>query len=253
MVVFAFCTAVPSCYVSKNSDFFKNLTTDTLVDGYSVDHEKILLKPNDLLLIKVSSMNPETDASFNNAIHEKFGNSGGEKNEGGFLVNENGEINVRFLGNIKVEGLTKLELKNKLENELKPFMKEPIVNIAFLNKKVTVIGQVVNPKIISINDNNTTLFDVIANCGNLKEDANTNDLVIIRDSGSKKMVKHINLEDRTFLNSPWYYVKFDDVIYVKRDNKKLDKEIRKRELQTAVSLTASVFSLAVLVLNLIKK
>ncbi len=251
--LYVFCTMNTSCYVSKNTDFLHNLTKDTLIEKYKLNNNGLTIKPNDILSIHVSSVNPDLDANFNSSSNEKINVTGSEINESGFLVSENGEINVHFIGKMKVEGLTKDELKRKLENELKSFMKDPIVNVGFLNKKVTVIGQVVNPRILTIVDNSTTIFDVIASCGNLKEDANSNDLIIIRDSAEKKIIKHINIEDHNFINSPWYYVKFDDVIYVKKDSRKLEKDMRKRELQTVVSLTASVFSLVVLVLNLIKK
>ncbi len=252
-LAFVVCVINSSCYVSKNADFLHDLSQDSLIEKYSQNNVICIIKPNDVLFIKVSSASADLDAIFNAASNEKINEAGTDKNGNGFLVNENGEINIHFLGKIKVEGLSKNQLKNKLENELKPFMKDPIVNVGFLNKKVTVLGQVVNPRILNISDNQTSIFDVIASCGNLKDGANTSDLIIVRDSAYKKMVKHINIENHSFVNSPWYYVKSDDIIYVKKDNKKLDKDIRKRELQTAVSLTASVFSLVVLVLNLIKK
>jgi polysaccharide export outer membrane protein len=193
------------------------------------------------------------DLGINNASKSILGNGVNDFSTNGYLINDKGEINIHYLGFIYVEGLTLNELTKKLERDLIPYLREPIVTIEILNKKITIIGQVITPRIMSIKNDQISVFDVIASCGNLKDDADTKDVIIIRDSGSSKIVKHLNLQNHLFLSSPWFYVKSDDIVYFKKDTNKFDKDIRKRELQTVVSLATSIFSLGILVLNLIKK
>ena len=115
------------------------------------------------------------------------------------------------------------------------------------------MGEVATPKVIYMNMEEMTLLDAIVNCGDLKENAVANDVLIIRDSLSHKIVKHINLEDHSFFSSPWYYVKPDDIVYVKKNTVETDKEEKRRTLQTTISLIASMTSLLVIVLNVLLK
>lgn len=242
-----------SCFTSKNTSFINDLTADTVIENLIVDHIEVKISKNDILGINVSSLNSEMDLGINNSSKNILGNGINDLPTNGFLINDKGEINIHYLGFVYVEGLTLKELTTKLEKELLPYLREPIVSVQILNKKITVIGQVTTPRIMSINNNHISLFDVIASCGNLKDDADTKDVIIIRDSGTGKIVKHVNMQNHSFLSSPWFYVKSDDVVYFKKDINKFDKDVRKREVQTVVSLATSIFSLGILVLNLIKK
>ncbi len=244
---------VSSCFTSKNTSFLNDFTTDTIIQKNIVYNIETKICKSDILGINVSSLNSEMDLGINNASKSISGNGVNDFSTNGYLINDKGEINIHYLGFIYVEGLTLNELTKKLERDLIPYLREPIVSIQILNKKITIIGQVITPRIMSIKNDQVSVFDVIASCGNLKDDADTKDVIIIRDSGSSKIVKHVNLQNHSFLSSPWFYVKSDDIVYFKKDTNKFDKDIRKRELQTVVSLATSIFSLGILVLNLIKK
>ena len=160
-------------------------------------------------------------------------------------------IEIHYLGNIKVVGLSLKDLKTKLELELLPFMKDPIATVQYTNKKITVMGEIPYPKVITLNEEEMSLFDAIVNCGDLKESSNPRDIIIIRDSINKKIIKHIDLENHDILNSPWYYVKANDVIYIKKDPTKINKEESARKFQTTMSLIASLLSLSAIVLNIL--
>jgi len=75
------------------------------------------------------------------------------------------------------------------------------------------------------------------------------DLMIIRDSADHKIIKHINLEDHGILSSPWYYVKSDDIVYIKQDAMKFEKDERRLRVQTTVSLLVAITSVIVLLAN----
>ena len=153
----------------------------------------------------------------------------------------------------KVVGLTRKQLSKNLEKELLPYMKEPIVSVQYLNRKVTVLGEVVTPKIIYMSEGKMPLIDVIVSCGDMKENAIAQDIMIIRDSSNQKIIKHINLEDNSIFSSDWYYSKPDDIVYIKKNSAQIDKEERKRTFQTTISLVASMSSLLVIILNILLK
>ena len=234
-----------SCTAPKNTTYFNKLVRDTVIQTNLIKFPELIIQKNDLLGISVSSLNTELDEKFNKTGMIKSGFQFGD----GFLVNENGSINIHFLGFVQVEGLTRNQLREKLEKELTPFLKEPIVTIQYLNKKVTVMGEVKAPQVVFLTEEYTPLIDVLVKCGDLGKDAFVNDVMVIRDSINFKQIKHINLEDHSLLSSSWYYVKPNDVVYVKSDISKTYKEERMRSVQTLVSLGVSVFSLIIIILN----
>jgi polysaccharide export outer membrane protein len=237
--------SIQSCTAPKNTTYFNKLVRDTVIQTNLIKFPELIIQKNDLLGISVSSSNTELDEKFNKTGMIKSGVQFGD----GFLVNENGSINIHFLGFVQVEGLTRNQLREKLEKELTPFLKEPIVTIQFLNKKVTVMGEVKAPQVVFLTEEYTPLIDVLVKCGDLGKDAFVNDVMVIRDSINFKQIKHINLEDHSLLSSSWYYVKPNDVVYVKSDISKTYKEERMRSVQILVSLGVSVFSLIIIILN----
>jgi polysaccharide export outer membrane protein len=98
-----------------------------------------------------------------------------------------------------------------------------------------------------------TLTDAIVNSGELKENANIKDVLIIRDSGSSKIVKHINLENHSIFLSEWFYLKPNDIVYVRKDTKLIVKQERRQQIQTTFSLLASILSIGVVIINLLIK
>ena len=88
-----------------------------------------------------------------------------------------------------------------------------------------------------------TLVDALVNAGDLKETADRAKVMVIRDSNDVKQVKHLNLESHEVVASPWFYMQPNDIVYVMPRTDKIDKEERKRNIQTTASLIISGLSL----------
>ena len=123
-----------SCFTSKNTSFLNDLTADTVIRNIIFDHSEAKISKNDLLGINISSLNGEMDLGINNSSKRISGNGVSDLPTNGFLINDNGEINIHYLGFVYVEGLTLKELTKKLEKDLIPYLREPIVSVQFLNK-----------------------------------------------------------------------------------------------------------------------
>ena len=245
-----------SCTVNKSFTYFKSLNKDTSITSVIYNDIESKIQKKDLIGINISSLNSEMDATFNSSSKVVSSSSGVVLNSNSnpsFMVDENGEINIHYLGYVKVEGLTLKELKLKLEHDLLPFFKEPIITIQYLNKKITLMGEFNIPRVISLSEDKMTLTDAIVNSGELKENANIKDVLIIRDSGSSKIVKHVNLEDHSIFSSQWFYLKPNDIVYVRKDTKLIDKQERRQQIQTTFSLLASILSIGVVIINLLIK
>lgn len=146
-----------------------------------------------------------------------------------------GNILIHMLGSVHVEGLSRNELKQK---ELLPYMKEPIVGVQYLNHKITVIGFVERPQVITLTGEQMPLLDALVTSGDLKDVAKRDDIMIIREQGDQKQIKHNNLQDQLF-SSPWYYLQSNDIVYVMPDKNRSDKDEKRRTLQTTMALIVS--------------
>lgn len=240
-----------SCKVTKPSAYFSTLKKDTTLTGLvSADFEPKIMK-GDRLAIVVSSLSTLEDALFNSAAASGGVATGGTTG-GGFVVQQDGTVLLHRLGAVQIAGLTRKELRTMLQEKLLAYMKEPIVQVNFLNHKITVMGEVGKPGIINLSDEPLSVIDALLLSGDVKPGAKRNNIAIIREVGSEKKVKYINLEDNSIFSSPLYYVQPNDIILVSAETEKFVKEEKRKKLQTTLSLVASGVSFLLIILSRIK-
>ena len=236
--------ALQSCKVTKPSAYFKTLTIkDTTIQNFvKNDFESVIVK-GDELSITVSSLSVIEDAIFNSA------QAVNKDGRGGYSVQQDGTITLHRLGAIKAEGFTRKELAKKIQNGLLAYTKEPIVQVEYLNHKLTIIGEVRSPQVLKLPQDQITILEALVLSGDITLDGVRNNITIIREEGTDKKVKHINLEDHSIFTSPWYYVKPNDIILVSANYKKLETEARKQKLQNTLALVTTGLSLVLVVLS----
>ena len=238
-----------SCKVTQPSSYFKNLKKDTTLAGSVTSDFELKIMKGDRLSITVSSLSTAEDAFFNSA-----GSVGGSSaKSGGYVVQEDGAVLLHRLGKVQAAGITRKELSRKLEDKLLAYMKEPIVQVNFLNHKVTVMGEVRTPQILNMPDEPLTIIDALILSGDVTANAKRNNIAIIREEGTERKVKHINLENNSIFSSPLYYLQPNDIILVSAETEKFEKEERRKKLQTTLSLVASGVSFLLIILNRVVK
>ena len=242
-----------SCTVTKPSQYFANLKKDTtLTNAVSADFELKIMK-GDRISISVTSLSSLEDALFNSAGAGGGASGGTAVKGGGYLIQQDGNVLLHRLGTVQAAGFTRRELSKKLEVQLLAFMKEPIVQISFLNHKVTVMGEVRTPQVISMTDEPLSIIDALILSGDVTPNAKRNNIAIIREEGNTRKVKHVNLEDNSIFSSPLYYVQPNDIILVSADNERFEKEENRRKIQTTLSFVASGISLLIIILDRVIK
>jgi len=225
-----------SCTPAKHSYYFQGLDKDTTISGFIPDTYESKIKKRDVLSIQVTSLSAAEDLMFNQSAI-----GGASATTPGYIVDEQGKVLFHRLGEILVEGLTRKELKQKLQKDLLPYMKEPIVNVNYLNHKVTVIGSVGEPKIIDIPREQMPLIDILVLSGDITSEGLRNGIVVIRELENQKQVKRLNLEDLSIFKSQWYYVQPNDIIYVRADEEKQKRKDRSARIQSNIGfITAGV-------------
>ncbi len=212
LVVSVISLLLSSCVTLKKNTYFQGIQNDTTLHNLVTKDLEPKIQNGDLLSITVSSLSPE-----NTTIYNAPQNAEGTMT--GYLVDENGDIDFIKLGTIHVAGMTRRELKVKLQKELTPYLSQAVVAIGFLNRHVTVIGPS-STQVVPLVNNDMTLLDALATNGGIVEKGKANDILVIRENGNSKTFKKIDLTDQSVFYSPYYYLKPDDIIYVKPNNRK---------------------------------
>lgn len=211
--------AASACGPSRNITYFSNLKTsgDTTEEIKNKVDTKI--QPDDLLSITVSSLNPEANLLFNSGVLQSSGSGAsaapvvGKLNEG-YLVDKNGCINFPVLGTIKLAGLSKEQATNKMTTEIKQHIKDPIVNVRLLNFRITVIGEVSRPSTFAIPTERVNLVEALALAGDMTAFGKRDNVLLIRESNGVRTTTRVNLNDKNVLDSPYYYLQQNDILYV---------------------------------------
>jgi len=231
-----------SCAPSIETRYFKTLTKDTTISAYITPGLDTRIRKDDILGINISSISHAEDDLFNVTP-----TPGVEKP--GYPLDKDGNIHLHRIGTIHAEGLTRKELATQIKKDLEPYLTDAIVSVYYLNRKVTVAGEITSPKVLPMPEDQMTLIDALVNCGDFKITSLRTDLLIIRDSSDKKVVKHVNMEDHAILNSPWFYLQPNDIVIVNPDTRKAEREDRRTRFQANWALITSGVSLILIVLS----
>ncbi len=87
---------------------------------------------------------------------------------GQYTINTEGKIEYKFVGDILITGLTKVQLKEKLVGILSEFLIEPDVNVgivAYLSKVIYVVGEVGNPGKFYMRGNTIKVREALVQAG----------------------------------------------------------------------------------------
>lgn len=218
------------------------------------------IMPKDLLTIVVSTTDPAASAPFYRKLGQDkettTSSNVGMQNLDllGYLVDNNGEIDFPVLGKIKVTGMTTRECEALLRDKLKPYLKEtPLVTVTSSNYKFSVLGEVNAPGTYTVQDEKVTIFEAIAQAGDMTLFSIRDDVQLLReDSEGRRQVIHLNLNDANITQSPYFYLQQNDVIYVKPTKAKVRTNTFNSNASMWITILSVLTSVTSLVLALTK-
>lgn len=211
----------------RDLTYFKDVGQESYMTIESSPFEEPKIVAGDLLDIKVSTLNPETNVLFNYGVlsAERRGEAQvmQDPSTRGYIVDPDGFIDFPTLGAIKVAGLNKEEVKSLLKEKMSTLVKDPKIEIRFLNFKVTVIGEVNRPSTFTVANERITILEALGLAGDMTAFALRENVLIIRETPDGKALYRFNMGKKDVLSSPYFYLKQNDVIYVEADKKKLSQ------------------------------
>ena len=165
----------------------------------------------------------------------------------GYLVDEEGNINYPGLGLVQVEGYTTQELQKKFETQLSQFVKDPTVRIRLVNFKVSVIGEVKAPGTYTIAEETVSLPQALGLAGDLTIQGERREVLLIRQTKEGREHVLIDLTSSEWMNSEYYFLKQNDVVYVQPNNAKVKSAGIIGNLGTLLSVFSILLSTAILI------
>ncbi len=225
IICYATCLLIilSSCGSYKNIPYFQDLNHTTPSLEQVKNFSPLTIQPADILGINVASRNPESSAIFNYNLNRVNGNiydTSPDNPITGYLVDQKGDIHLPLIGNLKAAGLTTSELRENLNQLLLTYYKDPVVNIRILNFKISIFGDVQRPNIYILQNERTTITQALSLAGDLNITAMRKNIILIREQNGKRNYIPIDLTSKKVFDSPYFYLKNNDEIYVQPDRTK---------------------------------
>ncbi|OBX25957.1 polysaccharide export outer membrane protein [Gelidibacter algens] len=210
-----------SCIPHKDIVYLQNKNTATDSLQMMVEQQKpYRVQINDILNVRVKSIDQNT-VSILNPIGE--GNLSASSSErayfDGFTVDVHGNIRIPTLGMINVLGFTTEEIEKMIEAKLLDEQFKETANI-FVTVKLAGLrfsanGEVGSPGTQVLFQERVNIFQAIANVGEIPITGDRKDVMVIRQYPQGQQIHHLDLTDVNVMNSPYYYIQPNDMIYVK--------------------------------------
>lgn len=250
---------VTSCGSSKKVAYLENSSSVNLSEaGYLYDAH---IMPKDELTIIVNTVTPSAAAPFNLTIPTTMNASDSrllvsQHNLQTYLVDNEGNINFPILGTIKVAGLTKSESERMILEKIRPYLSEtekPIVTVRLSGFSISVLGEVLTPGNYIVSKEKINVFEALAKAGDMTIYGVRDHVKLIReDSNGRKNIYTLNLNDANIVNSPYYYLQQNDIIYVEPNKAKAQNSDIGNMTTLWFSATSILVSIATLLASLLK-
>lgn len=233
--------------------YFTDIDSFPPVDlgSYSVN-----IEPGDELIITVTSENPQASANYNlpfaNPATKDELLSTTSPRQQTYVVDPKGDIVFPMLGELKVEGLTVEELREKLTALISKDVENPLVTVDMVSYRINVIGEVASAGPKWVSTPRYTILDAIADAGDITQYGRRDNVLLIREQNGKRTHVRLDLTSPEIFSSPYYYLKQNDYIYVepndiRKDNSEYNQfnAFRLQVASVIVSSSATIVSLII--------
>lgn len=245
-----------SCSTHKTTlPYFTDISGNTQGELRELDYLPTI-QPDDELLISVSALNMNAVQPYmmplgNPAAREDILRTTSPTYLP-YIVDSKGDIVMPVLGKIHVEGKNVEQLASELTTMISRDVDNPVVRVELLNFKVVVAGEVTKPSSIPVKSNRITILEALSQAGDLTPYGERENVLVIREENGKRTYAHVNLNSSDLLNSPYYYLKQNDYIYVepnkvRQANSKYnqDNSYKLSVISTVVSASSVIASLVI--------
>ncbi|MDT0552322.1 polysaccharide biosynthesis/export family protein [Urechidicola vernalis] len=204
--------SLSSCLSLKKTTYFQGEPSEKS-EMYKFNNEPYRVQVNDVLSVEIVSENPDLVSLFGTSEE----GSGGNLYFDGYTVDRHGNIRIPYINEVNVLGYTEKEIREKIEMELKKFIKNAetfFVKVKLSGIQFLVNGEVNSPGTINLMQNQVSIIDAIASAGEIADFGNRQEVQIYRKTLNGVERYTVDLTDVAIFDSEHYYIKPNDIIYV---------------------------------------
>lgn len=238
-----------SCASKKDIIYYQNI--DEINDPQNAVSYEVKIQPDDLLMIIVTAEDPEIALPFN-LMSVTMPNTAnlqaatGQQTNQSYLVDRSGNIEFPILGKLHVGGLTRTELLQLLKDKIGVYIKNPIINLRIMNFKVSLQGEVNVPGTYTVSSERITLIEALSMAKDLTIYGKRDNILVIREVNGVKSYTRVDITKADFINSPFYYLTQNDVIYVQPNNVKVNASAVGPNTSVIISAISILITISVL-------
>ncbi|MDB5132797.1 MAG: sugar transporter [Mucilaginibacter sp.] len=245
-----------SCHAYKDVPYYQDLDRSHPTEEAITNYSPLKIQPGDILGINVSTTTPDGSAVFSSSLNRPMGNNSETISTNpvyGYQVDPKGFIQVPYIGEMKVTGITTDAVAKRLTTDLATYLTKPIVNVRIINFKISVMGDVLRPDVYTVANQHININEALSMAGDLNITAKRKNVLLIREQSGKREYYTIDLTRRDLFTSPYYYLKNNDILYIEPDRTKYDTVDRSYRTSTlAISAVTALTSIVVSLLLLRK-
>jgi polysaccharide export outer membrane protein len=240
-----------SCASRKDIVYYQDI--DSVSFKEKTNSYEIKIQPDDLLMIIVSADDPEIASPFNlksyTTVNPTKQDVAGSQTTQLYLVDTNGYIDFPVLGRLKVSGMARSQLVQLFQDKISVYIKNPIINLRIMNFKVSVQGEVTLPGTYTINSERVTLIEALSMAKDLTIYGKRDNILIIREIDGVKTYNRVDITKANFMNSPFYYLAQNDVVYVEPNKNKVNGSAVGPNTGVIISITSLLITLITLIVT----
>jgi polysaccharide export outer membrane protein len=172
-----------------------------------------LVHKGDNLFIQVNALEDK-----NNYFDEPGGATNYYTEQGIYLnsytVSDSGYVEFPLIGKVMVNGLTVEEVQKELQNRVDEYVKNTVVMVKLANFRISMLGEFNKPGKYLVYQDRVTIFEAISMAGDMTDFAKRNSVLLVRQTDNGMKTRRLNLNDYSLLESEYYYLMPNDLIYV---------------------------------------
>lgn len=246
-----------SCTRYKEVAYFQDVSSEDSqvfkegIQRSKVGYQSLKVRTGDILQISIQTIAPSNSTAGISMGTEAAGDAGDISSTGtgsisGYLVDNNGEVELPLVGKIKVGGLSIPEIKNNVRIKAEQYYKDPVVNVRLANFVVTVLGEVARPGTYIMYQEKSTLLDALGMAGDMTIFGKRTNVLLTREVNGKEQLVRFNMNSTDIFNSPYFYLKQGDVVYVQPTRgKAAANDLALTRTYTIIASTLSLLVVAV--------
>lgn len=204
-----------SCTPIKKITYLNNsIETEWSISPTPPKHS---LEIGDILVVKVLSFEEETTNFFNVENNVNSANSAITSANiylNGFTINQEGFIEIPYIGEVHVLNQTLDEAKKSIEEKVDEYFKEATVIVKLGSFNISILGEIYRPNTYPVYKDNISIFEALALAGGITDYGNLSKVKLIRTKNNKKTVHKLDLTQESIVNSEFYYLHNNDLVYI---------------------------------------